>query len=137
MREERREEREEGRGEREERREKREERREKRETRRAIDENENDMLSFDEFERVVRANGTQGGLSLKPSYVSLVALQGLWRALDEDSSGEVSIDEFMHFMRQTDKKEEKVVEEENPRVIAAREKAKERVDSRRKRKEAE
>ena len=40
-------------------------------------------------------------------------------------------------MRQTDKKEEKVVEEENPRVIAAREKAKERVDSRRKRKEAE
>ena len=64
------------------------------------------MLSFDEFERGGRANGTQGGLSLKPSCVS-PSPSGVWRALDEDSSGEVSIDEFMHFMRQTDKKEVK------------------------------
>ena len=36
---------------------------------------------------------------LKPHEVSLEELHGLWRLLDEDSSGGVSIDEFMHFMR--------------------------------------
>ena len=66
---------------------------------RAIDTDENDRLEFDEFERVIRANGSQGGLSLKPHEASLEALQGLWRRLDADCSGGVSIDEFMHFMR--------------------------------------
>ena len=66
----------------------------------AIDTDENDRLEFDEFERIIRANGSQGGLSLKPSEVSLEALQGLWKRLDEDSSGGVSIDEFMHFMKE-------------------------------------
>ena len=65
----------------------------------AIDTDENDRLEFDEFERIIRANGSQGGLSLKRHEVSLEALQGLWKRLDEDSSGGVSIDEFMHFMR--------------------------------------
>ena len=26
-------------------------------------------------------------------------LKGLWRAIDEDSSGDVTVDEFMHFMK--------------------------------------
>ena len=65
----------------------------------AIDQDENDRLEYDEFERMIRANGSQGGMSLKPHEVSLEELHGLWKLLDEDSSGGVSIDEFMHFMR--------------------------------------
>jgi Ca2+-binding EF-hand superfamily protein len=66
---------------------------------RAIDQDENDRLGYDELERVVRANGTQGGLSLTTSDLTDNDLRGLWRALDRDVSGEVTIDEFMNFMR--------------------------------------
>ena len=66
---------------------------------RAIDQDENDRLGYDELERVVRANGTQGGLSLTTSDLTDNDLRGLWRALDKDVSGEVTIDEFMGFMR--------------------------------------
>jgi Ca2+-binding EF-hand superfamily protein len=66
---------------------------------RAIDQDENGRLGYDELERVVRANGTQGGLSLTTSDLTDNDLRGLWRALDRDVSGEVTIDEFMGFMR--------------------------------------
>jgi Ca2+-binding EF-hand superfamily protein len=71
---------------------------------RAIDQDENDRLGYDELERVVRANGTQGGLSLTTSDLTDNDLRGLWRALDKDVSGEVTIDEFMNFMRRKEEK---------------------------------
>ena len=97
----------------------------------AMDTDENDRLGYEELERVVRMNATQGGLSLKPNELADSALRGLWRALDEDSSGEVTIDEFMKFMRREEEKApEIIVEKKNPRVLAAREKAKLRVEER-------
>ena len=71
---------------------------------RAIDQDENGRLGYDELERVVRANGTQGGLSLTSSDLTDHDLRGLWRALDRDVSGEVTVDEFMNFMRRKDEK---------------------------------
>ena len=65
----------------------------------AIDTDENDRLEYDEFERVIRANGSQGGLSLKPNELATSKIQGLWRRLDEDCSGGVSVEEFVGFMR--------------------------------------
>ena len=71
---------------------------------RAIDQDENDRLGYEELERVTRANGTQGGLSLTTSELTDNDLKGLWRALDRDVSGEVTIDEFMGFMRRREEK---------------------------------
>ena len=48
---------------------------------------------------VIRANGSQGGLSLKPNELATSKIQGLWRRLDEDCSGGVSVEEFVGFMR--------------------------------------
>ena len=82
---------------------------------RAMDTDASDGLGFEELEGVARANGTQGGLSLQRSDLADSELRGLWRALDGDCSGEVTIDEFMHFMRREEKKPEKPKTPEPPR----------------------
>ena len=84
----------------------------------AMDTDENDRLGFDELERVVRANATQGGLSLPPTELADSDLRGLWRLLDADCSGEVTVDEFMSFMRIEEKRLEAPKVELTPKELS-------------------
>ena len=62
-----------------------------------FDTDESGRLGFEELEGVTRMRDP--GLNLKVDAVSQEELRGLWRAIDADSSGDVTVDEFMHFMK--------------------------------------
>ena len=62
-----------------------------------FDTDESGRLGFEELEGVTRMRDP--GLNLKEKDMSQDELKGLWRAIDEDSSGDVTVDEFMHFMK--------------------------------------
>mmetsp|Transcript_44544 Transcript_44544/g.80042 ORF Transcript_44544/g.80042 Transcript_44544/m.80042 type:complete len:1940 (+) Transcript_44544:73-5892(+) len=61
------------------------------------DEDKSGRLEFEEFCRVVRKSFP--GLSLSPTDIKDDELRGIWRSMDEDRSGWVSIKEFMVWMR--------------------------------------
>ncbi|CAE8618153.1 unnamed protein product [Polarella glacialis] len=61
------------------------------------DEDGSGELDFEELGKVVRKGFP--GLSLGPNDLKEEDLRGLWRAMDEDRSGLVTIKEFMVFMR--------------------------------------
>merc|ERR1711965_80794 len=54
-------------------------------------------MQFEELQHVLRDD--YPGLGLSEKQVSGAHLQGLWRSLDADRSGHVSVQEFMVFMR--------------------------------------
>eukprot|EP00930_Biecheleria_cincta_P103599 TRINITY_DN9560_c0_g1_i1.p1 TRINITY_DN9560_c0_g1~~TRINITY_DN9560_c0_g1_i1.p1 ORF type:complete len:1932 (+),score=362.87 TRINITY_DN9560_c0_g1_i1:118-5913(+) len=62
------------------------------------DEDRSGRLEFEEFTNVVRKSFP--GLSISQTEISDDDLRGLWRAMDDDESGWVSIKEFMVWMRQ-------------------------------------
>ena len=62
-----------------------------------FDTDESGRLGFEELEGVARMRDP--GLNLRDDDVDLDELRGLWKAIDKDSSGDVTVDEFMHFMR--------------------------------------
>eukprot|EP00439_Symbiodinium_sp_Y106_P036824 s76_g4.t1 len=61
------------------------------------DEEKSGKLSFEEFNKVVRR--TFPGLSISPEEISEDQLRGIWRSMDADQSGWVSVQEFMVWMR--------------------------------------
>ena len=54
-------------------------------------------LGFEELEGVARMRNP--GLNLKENDLSTYDLKGLWKAIDDDKSGDVTVDEYMHFMK--------------------------------------
>jgi len=61
------------------------------------DEEKSGKLSFEEFNKVVRR--TFPGLSISQEEISEDQLRGIWRSMDADQSGWVSVQEFMVWMR--------------------------------------
>ncbi|KAK7247730.1 tRNA methyltransferase [Aureococcus anophagefferens] len=64
---------------------------------RRMDTDESGSMGFEEIEAVVRTSFP--GLNLKPEELGDEAVRGLWKALDVDRSGLISVQEFMIFMR--------------------------------------
>jgi Ca2+-binding EF-hand superfamily protein len=62
-----------------------------------VDEDRSGVMHYDELQIFIRR--PYPSLSISASQVDELALQGLWRALDTDRSGKVTIKEFMAFMR--------------------------------------
>jgi len=64
---------------------------------RMFDADDSGHMQFEELEHVLRDG--YPGLGLGEKQVSTPHLQGMWRSLDVDRSGQVSVQEFMVFMR--------------------------------------
>ncbi|KAH8098389.1 oxidoreductase [Aureococcus anophagefferens] len=64
---------------------------------RMFDADDSGHMQFEELEHVLRDG--YPGLGLGEKQVSTPHLQGMWRSLDADRSGQVSVQEFMVFMR--------------------------------------
>ena len=62
-----------------------------------IDVDGSGKLGYEELEEVIRAD--YPGLGMKPAAISTSRVRGLWKAIDADRSGDVTVDEFMSFMR--------------------------------------
>ena len=62
-----------------------------------FDTDESGRLGWEELEQVSRRRDP--GLNLSEEKITLNELRGLWRAIDIDCSGDVTVDEFMHFMK--------------------------------------
>ena len=62
-----------------------------------IDVDGSGILGYEELEEVIRAD--YPGLGMKPAQLSQARIRGLWKAIDSDRSGDVTVDEFMGFMR--------------------------------------
>ena len=62
-----------------------------------FDTDESGRLGWEELEQVSRRRDP--GLNLSEDKITLNELRGLWRAIDIDCSGDVTVDEFMHFMK--------------------------------------
>ena len=62
-----------------------------------FDTDESGRLGWEELEQVSRRRDP--GLNLNEAMITLHELRGLWRAIDLDCSGDVTVDEFMHFMK--------------------------------------
>ena len=62
-----------------------------------FDTDESGRLGWEELEQVSRRRDP--GLNLSEEKITLHELRGLWRAIDIDCSGDVTVDEFMHFMK--------------------------------------
>ena len=54
-------------------------------------------MSYEELKKVLRS--AYPGLEVAPEAVTDNDIRGLWRGLDDDLSGEVSVQEFMIFFR--------------------------------------
>ena len=55
------------------------------------------LLGYEELEEVIRAD--YPGLGMKPAAISTNRIRGLWKAIDADRSGDVTVKEFVSFMR--------------------------------------
>ena len=62
-----------------------------------FDTDESGRLGFEELEGVTRMRDP--GLNLAQKDLSTHDLKGLWKAIDADCSGDVTVDEYMHFMK--------------------------------------
>lgn len=62
-----------------------------------VDADDSGQMHFEEFDHLCRA--IYPGLNIDRKHLSDAGLKGLWRALDADRSGSVSVQEFMVFMR--------------------------------------
>ena len=63
-----------------------------------IDVDGSGKLGYEELEEVIRAE--YPGLGIASSTMSTTNIRGLWKAIDADRSGDVTVDEFMSFMRE-------------------------------------
>lgn len=80
-----------------------------------IDVDGSGRLGYEELDEVIRA--PYPGLEIKKSAMTTADVKGLWKAIDADRSGDVTVDEFMSFMRAHAPVRAKLVAKRIPTVL--------------------
>jgi len=79
-----------------------------------LDTDHSGSINFKEYVALIR---TSRGLNIPPETLSDMKLKSIWKAVDEDNSGLISVGEFGHFMRRG---ESAAAETAHERLVAAR-----------------